>query len=124
MPKITLLQAAKQGWPSRATLYRAIKTGKVSAVKDDRGATVVDTAELVRVYGEPVSRDAQPSPQGDSTQLAVLQSENARLREDLADARAHRDRLMTLLEARPLVRRGWWARITGGAETRSRAEEK
>ena len=114
MPEITLLQAAKQGWPSRATLYRAIKNGKLSAAKDDRGAPVVNTAELVRVYGEPVSRDAPPSPQSDSAQLAVLQAENARLREDLADARTHRDRLMTLLETRAPARRGWWARITGG----------
>ena len=114
MSKITLIQAANQGWPSRATLYRAIKDGKVSAEKDSRGATVVDTAELVRVYGEPVSRDARSSLQSDSAQLAVLQAENARLREDLADARGLRDRLMTLLEARPPARRGWWARIMRG----------
>lgn len=115
MSKITLIQAADRGWPSRATLYRAIKNGKVSAAKDDRGATVVDTAELLRVYGEPVSRDAQPPLQRDGAQLAVLQAENVRLREDLADARAHRDRLMTLLEARPPARRGWLAKIiTGG----------
>ena len=114
MPKVTLIQAANQGWPSRATLYRAIKDGRVSAEKDGRGATVVDTAELVRVYGEPVSRDVRPSLHSDSAQLAMLQAENARLREDLADARALRDRLMTLLEARPPARRGWWARITGG----------
>ncbi len=114
MPEITLLQAAKQGWPSRATLYRAIRNGKLSAARDDRGATVVDTSELVRVYGEPVSRVALPSPRSDSAQLAVLQAENVRLREDLADARAHRDRLMTLLEARAPARRRWWARIAGG----------
>lgn len=114
MPKLTLIQAAQQGWPSRATLYRAVKNGKVSAEKDDRGAIVVDTSELMRVYGEPVSRDAQPPPQSDSAQLALLQAENARLRDELADARVLRDRLMTLLEARPPARRGWWAWITGG----------
>lgn len=123
MPKLTVLQAAAQGWSSRHTIYRHVRNGKLSAEKDAEGRTVIDTAELVRAYGEPVARNGSQQDQCDSLQqgttpvdLATLRAENAQLREDLADARQHRDRLMNLLEAYRPRRRGWWARLTGRGE--------
>ena len=121
MSKLTVLQAAERGWPSRHTLYRHVRNGKLSAEKDAEGRTVIDTAELVRAYGEPVARNVSRQEQRDSAQpaptrveLATLRAENARLREDLADARSHRDRLVALLEARAPTRRPWWSRLLGG----------
>lgn len=36
---------------SRATFYRHITEKKISTAQDDKGNTVIDTSELIRVYG-------------------------------------------------------------------------
>lgn len=55
MAKMTLGQAAKAGFASRASIYRDAAAGKLSIeVQGDR--KLVDLSELVRVYGEPGSR--------------------------------------------------------------------
>lgn len=47
---MTMGQAAKQAGVSKATLSRAIKSGKISANKNDKGGWDIDPAELFRVY--------------------------------------------------------------------------
>ena len=55
MAKMTLGQAAKAGFASRASIYRDAAAGKLSIeVQGDR--KLVELSELVRVYGEPGSR--------------------------------------------------------------------
>lgn len=120
MAKLTALQASRSGWPSRQTIYRKVRSGELSAeIKD--GRTVIDTSELVRVFGEPVShvtdRETAQSDGGLQAQIDLLQAELARAREDIASERQHRDRLTGLLERqltdqRP--RRSWWSRVFGG----------
>ena len=57
MSKITLGQAAKAGFASRAQIYRDAAGGKLAIeVQGDR--KIVDLAELLRVYGDP----GAPSP--------------------------------------------------------------
>jgi hypothetical protein len=52
MTRLTMGEAARAGWGSRASLYRLAKRGKLSTTVDgDR--QLVDVAELVRVLGEP-----------------------------------------------------------------------
>jgi hypothetical protein len=52
MTRLTMGEAAKAGWGSRASLYRLARSGKLSTTVDgDR--QLVDVAELVRVLGEP-----------------------------------------------------------------------
>ncbi len=53
MSKITISEAAKQGYASRPTIYRHLKNGKVTATKAKDGRTVLDANELRRVYGDP-----------------------------------------------------------------------
>ena len=36
---------------SRKTMYSHIKTGKVSANRDNKGSLLIDTSELIRVFG-------------------------------------------------------------------------
>lgn len=52
MAKLNLSQAAKAVGKSRVTLWRHINTGKLSAERDHDGNPLVDTSELLRVYGE------------------------------------------------------------------------
>jgi len=53
MVKVTVTEAARLAGIARQHLYRAyINTGKLSVDKDFNGRPVVDTAELLRVFGE------------------------------------------------------------------------
>lgn len=51
MAELTLRQAAQQVGVSRQTVYRMVKEGKLSATVRGDGQKVVDTAELLRVFG-------------------------------------------------------------------------
>lgn len=55
MSKMTLGQAAKAGFASRAQLYRDAAAGKLSVEVQGERKTV-ELSELIRVYGEPGSR--------------------------------------------------------------------
>jgi hypothetical protein len=46
----TIAQAAQVTGKNRSTLLRAIKTGKLSAHKQDDGSYLIDSSELFRVY--------------------------------------------------------------------------
>jgi len=52
MAKLNLSQAAKAVGKNRVTLWRHINTGKLSAERGRDGNPLVDTSELLRVYGE------------------------------------------------------------------------
>lgn len=52
MAKLNLSQAAKAVGKNRVTLWRHINSGKLSAERDRDGNPLVDTSELIRVYGE------------------------------------------------------------------------
>jgi hypothetical protein len=119
MTRLTMGEAAKAGWGSRASLYRLAKAGKLSTTVDgDR--QLVDVAELVRVLGEPRAqrkRDAEDlvaSPDRDArielerrvaeleaekvATAAELRIERAAARDAAAAAAAERERLMATTE--------------------------
>jgi len=61
MPMLSPREAVKQYQVSRATLSKALSSGKISATKTDAGHWQIDSAELARVYqprakGKPVGR--------------------------------------------------------------------
>ena len=81
---------------------------------------VIDTSELVRVFGDPVQRTDTETPKTDNSDTpnnAAVQAEFARLRADLEFERQRGERLMGLLETaqRQLTdqrpRRSWWSRL-------------
>lgn len=55
----SISQAAKETGLSKSTISRAIKAGRISALRQDDGAYLIEPAELFRVYPR---RVAQPSP--------------------------------------------------------------
>lgn len=102
MTRLTMGEAAKAGWGSRASLYRLAKAGKLSTTVDgDR--QLVDVAELVRVLGEPRAhrkRDAEDlvaSPDRDARielerRVAALEAAKAAIDAELrAERTAARD---------------------------------
>ena len=106
MATLTIRQAAKEGWSSRADLYRKAKSGELSTTKDSNGVTFVDSSELVRVYGSP-DRKPLPAPKKAAEEaaeapevmamrerLARLEASNARLEADLEALKDDKSRLL------------------------------
>ena len=95
---LTLNQAAKTCGRSKSTLLDAIRSGRMSAPKDDRGRYAIDPAELHRVFPFQASdRSADRFPEPKPTTLGnhpttptvrSLEREVELLREMLAKAEA------------------------------------
>lgn len=52
MALLSVSKAADLVGLNRKTMYSHIKSGKVSASKDNKGTLLIDTSELIRVFGE------------------------------------------------------------------------
>lgn len=103
MAKHSISEAAKLTGKARSTLHRHIKDGKISKETDADGQPVIDTAELVRVYGPLQGQDSsatvsigqRETSQQDSLLQgkieAMMEAQIDQLRADLDDARKERD---------------------------------
>jgi len=135
MARITISAAAKRGFASRPTLYRAIKDGRLTAVYYGDRKTI-DLADLVKVFGEPGPKPAPAAKLNEAIGLGRLEADRDRLAEDVDrlrqerdqarreageerdQARLERDRLLGLVEATQKLledqsrqrkpKRRWW----------------
>lgn len=113
MAKVSISEAARLTGKSRTTLHRLIKTGELSTCSGERNAKMVDTSELLRVFGslslpsfEQVSEQAieqrVTGETADSEQvIRVLKQEVEHLRTLVSAQGSHIDSLkqaMLLLE--------------------------
>ena len=80
--KYTLSQAATATGKNKATIQRAIKSGKISAPKNSSGFYEIDPSELHRVFPETTQRVASDSnaTMRNGTQPGINSSENSALR--------------------------------------------
>lgn len=100
MPKHSISEAARLAGVSRSHFYKKfIRPGVISVEKDKDDNPVIDTSEIVRVFGRiqgdtgnAVSGIQNDTPQNDSKN-AALEAENRVLREQLAAA-AEREKWM------------------------------
>jgi hypothetical protein len=117
----TLGEAAKATGKSKATLSKAIKTGRISAQKDETGAFRIDPSELHRVYPlnvhlEQKQTQANSATEADNSGLirelqARLEAAQERIADKesvISDLREDRDRwrqqataLLTANDSRP-----------------------
>lgn len=102
--KYTAGQAAKAAGISKATITRALQSGKISGLKDENGAWAIDPSELHRVF-PPVANEIpeahamkQPATPEKSNEPGMLERENQMLREALTEARQERDRWHQIAE--------------------------
>ena len=125
----TLGEAAKATGKSKATISKAIKSGRISAKKDETGTFHIDPSELHRVYPPTVSIEQQETPVNTPVKADIdvtireLQARLEAARERLsdketviADLREDRDRwrqqaTALLTDQRPL--KGLIARMLG-----------
>ena len=88
MASHSVTEAAKLAGVTRRTIYRHIKAGKLSASVTDSDNTVIETSELLRVYGVL----SQPEPEKVSTgslenqpeYVTLLLAEMSQLREQIS----------------------------------------
>jgi excisionase family DNA binding protein len=126
----TLGEAARAVGRSKTTLGRAIKSGRISAIRAENGSYLIDPAELHRVFTvtrngharmeRSVTPDGvEPAPSPETLALRQLLTERERLVEEQAstirDLRQRLDREAE--ERRTLIailtdqrRRPWWRR--------------
>lgn len=97
---LTLSDAANAAGVAKSTIWRAIKSGRISASRTVTGSYQVDAAELFRVF-PPVQRNdpmkqvatvvEQAGTAAHEAQLAALRDVSSLLREQLDDLRKDRD---------------------------------
>jgi DNA-binding transcriptional MerR regulator len=137
MSLLNISEAARVIGKSRQTLHKYLKNGTLSSVSDETGQRKVDTAELLRVFGELTSKgendidtiEHQITPELDSLQARIHQLEEklntmttelyiAKEREIAAKEQEqwYKDRIVALERlALPQgdARKGLWARLFG-----------
>lgn len=119
--ELSLTQAAKIVGKSKSTINRAIKSGKLSAIRRDDGSYSIEGAELARAFQTGTllgSEWVSAAPSTEQVRTATLEAENAALRaaldrerEALDEVRADRDawkQQATALLAAPPKRGSWW----------------
>ena len=92
MSKLTISEAVRLTGISESTLRRAIKSGKVSAPKDDKGHRRIDVAELERVYDLQPPPDNQPAVAAHQQMITLLEGQVADLK-DLLDQATDREKV-------------------------------
>src|SRR5262245_43280816 len=120
---LSLSEAATAAGIAKSTIWRAVKTGRVSATRTALGTYHVDPAELFRVFpATPKNTEMkQPAPAMETGalegQISALKEVSSLLKEQLEDIRKDRDAWRTqaessqrlLVDARPRRRSffGW-----------------
>ena len=110
MAQLRIAAAARAAGKDRGTLNRYIKSGKLSTTKDASGCTVIETAELLRVFGELKGdgRDAAsavaPAAANSSVQH-VLEATLELLKQQLYASQDREAKLLTMLEQEQQTRR-------------------
>ncbi len=116
MAKLNLTQAANAVGIARGTLYNHIKKGKVSYELTLKGQKVIDTAELIRVYGElkndeiPIERSRESSIEQNETpqtpeiiqtlrqRTQDLEQQIEELRKDKEASRKREEELLSIIK--------------------------
>ena len=121
---LTIGQAARAANRSKSTIWRDVKSGRLSANRNADGTFAINEAELARVYPDTPSNAPETSRRNrparpENGVATALERENALLREMLDDVREDRDRWRAQAErlllaapadkpAAPEKRRRWW----------------
>src|SRR4051794_12746044 len=117
---LNLREAAEHVGMSKSSIFRAIKTGRLSATRDEHGGVQIDPAELARVY--PPTTECALHVQGEhrgteeSTEIlrvrnAELAAQNTLLMQMVDDLRGERNRWAAQAERLALTgppTRAWW----------------
>ena len=100
--RYTLNAAAKLSGRAKSTISKAIKDGRLSAAKNEKGGFEIDGSELSRVFPFPAEGQS-PVPQPNTNN----EHENKVLEVELKAERQMRERLMSEIEDLKIQRDKW-----------------
>ena len=101
---LTLGEASKACNVTKSGISKAIKSGRLSANKNDIGQYEIDPAELFRVFpvktgnSEPVSISLHNEPNGLHVVVETLRELLSQVEGERDDLRSQRDRLLNIVE--------------------------
>jgi hypothetical protein len=126
---ITLAEAAAACGMDKSTLRRAVRSGRISGVRDDLGVWRLEPAEVFRVFpplplpqddAAPAPLHAPPAPPAPpDAAAAATDALVSELRAVIADLRQDRDhwreqaQRLALPAPVPVPKRSWWKRLAG-----------
>ncbi len=105
MTILSVTEAAKAAGVGKATIYRRLKDGTLTASKQPDGSKGVDIAELIRVFGElkpQASESASEIPLRHHEMVELLQRQIDSLENQLQASLERESKLFNLLEQRLL----------------------
>jgi excisionase family DNA binding protein len=92
---LSLGEAARQADVSKTTIHRAIKSGRISALKNEGGTYSIDPAEISRAFG---TAKRLVTVTAEQTETPSLSLEVVLLRERIAELQTDRDAWRTQAE--------------------------
>lgn len=121
---LTLTESAKIVGKTRSAVFKAIKSGRLSATKDAQGHFIVDPAELYRVYTGnmvEVNKSEHQETERETQETVFLRRENELLRQQIE---RDREQLTDLKEDRDHWRRQATMLLTHQPEKQPEPEQK
>ena len=123
---LTLCQAARETGRSKSVLSHALKTGRMSGRRDDKGNWAIDPAELFRVFDPKPAKEPQ-GEQSSPAQAAMIEL----LREQVRDGkqreqelREEKNRLLAMLEGEQQSRRDLEIRLLAAPTKKAKKAKK
>lgn len=119
MAKHTMQEAAELVGVGRSTIWRLVKTGKMSATKNDKDVQVIDSAELHRLFPKQRAETTTETIgnvelKHEETELKLLKQEVEYLKQIITgkdETIAVQAQALRLLEHKPEpVKAHWWNR--------------
>ena len=102
MAFLNISASARAAGKDRNTIKRYLSDGRLSSTKDASGKVVIDTAELMRVFGELKAENTKDAPEGapaESPESTTVHQVVEALQEQLRAANAREEWLKNQLEA-------------------------
>lgn len=119
---LTLGQAAKETGYSKTAIARAIKSGRMSANRNEQGEYQIDPAELFRVYPVTGNVDTKTEQHATHKDDSGLHVQIESLREVLRQIEGERDDLRRRLDKEAAERREAQAKLTALLTYQHKAE--
>lgn len=125
--KLSLIKAAEVSGKSKSTINRAIKSGKLSAQRNEDGSYGIDPSELARAFPEKHHGTPSSEPMKSETEPLQIKALEARLEaaheriQDARDRLTEKDNIITDLKS---DRDSWRQQATRLLEDHRRYDEK
>jgi len=135
MAKLNISQAARAARVSRKTMQTHIKQGKVSYETNEKGNKVIDTSELLRVYGKINEEGVTPTSQYNKERsshhytpeithhfeekIKLLEQQLKAMEQDQEERRGREGELLSIIKQQNTLledkreRKGFWSRLFG-----------